>query len=223
MKLGNQRREYNQMPRKEWTKATDEDDLDLEDEDEFEEIAADSNFAPAAAAKLDTPADGPAKPEDCSSVLGAGSTWQGNFSSEGSVRLDGHISGEVKAAGTVHIGQGAEVNATVQGKYIVVAGSFDGQMYCSDRVVLQPTSKVRGSITTRTFSVGEGAFIDGEIRMVDELPAAIAPAAVATATRSNAAADRSPLFERTETAPLAPDDGTATEGKRNGANTKARA
>lgn len=170
MKLGNgAKREYTQLPR-EWQSRQDE-DATLDDLPEG--ITPPARYEFAGLNTIDDQTDAPARPEDCSSVIGAGSAWQGNFSTEGSVRLEGRISGEVKAAGTVHITEGAEVSATVHGKFIVIAGSFDGQLFCSDRVVLQPSSRVRGAITTRLFSVGEGAFIDGEIHMVDELPAAV--------------------------------------------------
>jgi hypothetical protein len=38
-----------------------------------------------------------ARPEDYTSILGAGSNWHGNLNTEGSVRLDGEVSGEIKA------------------------------------------------------------------------------------------------------------------------------
>ena len=36
----------------------------------------------------------PPPPEECSSIIGAGSVWQGNFSTDGSVRLDGRSPAE---------------------------------------------------------------------------------------------------------------------------------
>jgi cytoskeletal protein CcmA (bactofilin family) len=188
MKLGsNSKRDYTQLPRNDWqARAEEADDLDALPADA---TTAAPKYEFGSLTSKEESTEEPARAEDCSSVIGAGSVWQGNFSTEGSVRLEGRVKGEVKAAGTVHITEGAEVNATVNGKFIVIAGSFDGQLFCSDRVVLQPTSKVRGSITTRSFSVGEGAFIDGEIHMVDELPAQ-ATARASSSTRSNDA-----LFE----------------------------
>src|SRR5438445_2186905 len=109
-----------------------------------------------------------AGPEDFASILGAGSSWTGNLNSEGSVRLDGEISGEINAAGTVLISEGARVNAKIEAKFVIVAGSFDGQIFCAERLELQASSRIKGSIKTKRLSVGDGAFIDGEIHMVDE-------------------------------------------------------
>jgi cytoskeletal protein CcmA (bactofilin family) len=152
------------------------------EDDMIDDVAADATYQAPPAKRWEDQVEKAAAPDDCSSIIGAGSVWQGNFSTDGSVRLDGKVSGEVKAAGTVHITDGAQVNATVQARFVVVAGSFDGQLYCSERLELLPSSRVKGSITTPQISVGEGAFIDGEIHMVEESATVSAPAAKSFAT-----------------------------------------
>src|SRR3989442_1288636 len=109
-----------------------------------------------------------ARPEEFASILGAGSNWNGNLNTEGSVQLDGEVSGEIKAAGTVLISKGARVNAKVEASFVIVAGSFDGQILCAEWLELQASSRIKGSIKTKRLSVGDGAFIDGEIRMVED-------------------------------------------------------
>jgi cytoskeletal protein CcmA (bactofilin family) len=168
MKIGNQRRDIGTL-KNDW-QHREEDDLP-------EDIEPETSFQPAASNKRwEDQIERPASAEDCSSTLGSGSVWQGNFQTDGSVRLDGKISGEVKAAGTVIITQGAMVNAVIQARFVVIAGNFDGQLYCSERLELLPTSRIKGSMTTPQISVGEGAFIDGEIHMVEESASVAVPA-----------------------------------------------
>jgi len=168
MKIGNSRREMGTL-KNDW-QTRENDDLP-------EDIEHDTSFQPTATAKRwEDQVERPAAPEDCSSTIGSGSIWQGNFQTDGSVRLDGKVSGEVKAAGTVIITQGAQVNAVIQARFVVIGGSFDGQLYCSERLELLPTSRIKGSMTTPQISVGEGAFIDGEIHMVEESTPVAAPA-----------------------------------------------
>lgn len=192
MRIGNNaRRENNQNVKGEWRarQGADDDDLDL---DEEEEVTA-ASFEPQktqsqpSQKRWEDQIEKPAAPDQCASIIGAGTTWQGNLTSDGSVRLDGKVSGEVKAAGTVHITEGAEVNAVVQAKFVVVAGNFDGQLYASSRLELMSTSRVKGSITTPQFAVGEGAFIDGEIHMVEE--SAVSNVKPFSAARANEATD----------------------------------
>jgi cytoskeletal protein CcmA (bactofilin family) len=176
MKIGNSRRDMGSLKNDWQTRpVAGEDDM-------IDDVAADATYQAPPAKRWEDQVEKAAAPEDCSSIIGAGSVWQGNFSTDGSVRLDGKVSGEVKAAGTVHITDGAQVNATVQARFVVVAGSFDGQLYCSERLELLPSSRVKGSITTPQISVGEGAFIDGEIHMVEESATVSAPAAKSFAT-----------------------------------------
>jgi cytoskeletal protein CcmA (bactofilin family) len=177
MKIGNSSRRDMGSLKNDWQTrpAADEDDL-------MDDVVADASYQAPPTKRWEDQVEKAAAPDDCSSTIGAGSVWQGNFSTDGSVRLDGKVSGEVKAAGTVHITDGAQVNAVVQARFVVVAGSFDGQLYCSERLELLPSSRVKGSITTPQISVGEGAFIDGEIHMVEESAKASAPAAKSFAT-----------------------------------------
>jgi cytoskeletal protein CcmA (bactofilin family) len=162
MKLGN-RREYTKL-NTDWNKRDEEapESGDFADDYQEPEIAP----VPSYSRSVD-PSPMAASPmsDDYSSVIGAESAWNGNFSTDGNIRIDGNVLGEVKATGTVFINNGADVKATVYGKFVVVAGSFDGNLYCSERLELQPESRIKGIIHTKSLSVGEGAFIDGEIHM----------------------------------------------------------
>ena len=134
---------------------------------------------------------GPTPPDGCASVVASGSTWKGTLTVDSSVRVDGQLNGEINAKDTVHIAEGAKVDAKVQAAYVVVAGGFQGQMRCRERLELLPKSRVRGEVTTKLLTVHEGAFIDGHIQMTTE--EAVVPAAPAskTTTASRSAAAKS--------------------------------
>lgn len=110
----------------------------------------------------------PAPADGCSSVISAGSTWEGRLKIEGSVRVEGELAGEIQATETVHIAEGANVDAKVTADYVVIAGTFHGEIVCQERIELMPTSRIFGQLTTKLFTVREGAFIDGQLHMVGE-------------------------------------------------------
>ncbi len=112
----------------------------------------------------------PTPPEKCTSIVSTGSAWQGTLKIEGSVRIDGQLSGEIDARGTVHVSEGAQVNAKVRAAFVIIAGTFQGQVQCSERLEIAPTGRVRAELTTRSLVVHEGAFTEGQIHMVDENP-----------------------------------------------------
>ena len=107
----------------------------------------------------------PTAPEECSSVVSAGSTWQGTLNLDGSVRIDGQLTGDIDARETVHISEGAQVDAKVKAAFVVIAGAFQGQVECSERLELLPTSRTQGELSTKSLMIHEGAFINGQIHM----------------------------------------------------------
>jgi cytoskeletal protein CcmA (bactofilin family) len=133
------------------------------------------------------PSQAPTPPERCTNVIATGARWKGSIKVDDSVRVDGHFSGDIDAKGTVQIMEGADVDAKVHAAFVVVSGSFKGEIKCDQRVELMPRSRVTGEIVTKVLSVHEGATLDGGVQMTSD-----------TATRINGARARA-----TETEPAA--------------------
>ena len=110
-------------------------------------------------------ASGPTPAEKCTNVLAAGAKWNGTLSVEDSVRIDGQFSGEVDAKGTVHVAEGAQVDAKVRANYVVISGEFHGEIRCEERTDLMPRSRVTAEVITKVLSVHEGATWDGSVKM----------------------------------------------------------
>ncbi len=119
----------------------------------------------------------PTPPEKCPNVVAAGARWKGSLAINDSVRVDGQMSGEIDAKGTVHIAEGAQVEAKVKASFVVIHGAFKGEVRCSDRVELHPKSRVQGELFMKHLTVHEGATIDGTIRMSEASQAQDTPSA----------------------------------------------
>ena len=111
------------------------------------------------------PGRGATPPERCTNVVAAGSKWKGNLSVQESVRIEGQLSGDVEAAGTIHIADGAVVEAKLKAAFVVIGGTFKGEVRCLERLELLPKSKVQGDVITKSLNIHEGATLDGTIRM----------------------------------------------------------
>ena len=109
-----------------------------------------------------TPAD------KCANVIAAGSKWNGTLNIDDSVRIEGNLTGEVVAKGTVHIADGARVEAKIRAGFVVISGSFKGEVRCEERLELMPKSRVEGELVTKVLNVHEGAVLDGSIQMAGE-------------------------------------------------------
>ena len=139
----------------------------------------------------------PTSAEQCANVIAAGSKWNGSLNIDDSVRIEGQLSGEVNAKGTVHISESARVDAKINAAFVVVSGAFKGELRCSERLELLPKSRVEGQIVTKVLNVHEGATVDGTIQMTEREPssrsrgngnsadAEEAPRSRASATSSN--------------------------------------
>ena len=130
--------------------------------------------APAA-----TSNDAPLAPDRCTNVVAAGARWKGSLKVEDSARIDGVFSGEIDAKGTVHVSEGAEVDAKIHAAYVVISGSFKGEIRAERKAELMPTSRVAGEVMAKALSVHEGATLDGTVQMTSD--------SVRTSTSSRAA------------------------------------
>jgi cytoskeletal protein CcmA (bactofilin family) len=106
--------------------------------------------------------------DQCANVIASGSKWSGTLNIDDSVRIEGNLTGEVVAKGTVHIADGARVEAKIRAAYIVISGSFKGELRCDERLELMPKSRVEGEMITKLLNVHEGAIVDGSIQMASE-------------------------------------------------------
>jgi cytoskeletal protein CcmA (bactofilin family) len=115
-------------------------------------------------------ADIPAPTDPGSSVVSKGTIWQGTLKVEGSVRIDGQLSGEVEARQLVYVSEGAEVDAQIRAAMVTIGGRFQGKVHCTERLEILPTGRVTADLTTKSLVVHEGAFLEGQIHMEVEAP-----------------------------------------------------
>jgi cytoskeletal protein CcmA (bactofilin family) len=132
------------------------------------------------------PQSGPTPPDRCTNVVASGSRWQGTLSVDDSVRVEGVFAGEIQAKGTVHVSEGAEVDAKIRAAFVVVSGNFRGEIRCEQRVDLLPRSRVNGEVITKVLSVQEGAILDGRVQMTGGIDAELPRAG---SSRQNRLAD----------------------------------
>lgn len=102
------------------------------------------------------------------SLIDQYSNFDGTYNSTRDLRIEGQVKGTIECRGTLHVAQGANVNASVEAENISVAGELDGEITCRGKLLLLPSGRVRGKINTRTLIVHEGAFYEGELEMNGE-------------------------------------------------------
>jgi cytoskeletal protein CcmA (bactofilin family) len=107
----------------------------------------------------------PAEAPESISVIDQYSNFDGTYNSTRDLRIEGQVKGTIECRGTLHIAQGANVNARVEAENISVAGELEGEITCRGKLQLLPSGRVTGKINTVTLVIHEGAFYEGELEM----------------------------------------------------------
>jgi cytoskeletal protein CcmA (bactofilin family) len=98
-------------------------------------------------------------------LLGKGSEFEGKLSFEGTVRVDGKLTGEIFTDDVLIVGEGAEVNAEVTVGAIVIQGVVRGNITAKRSVEIHSPGKVKGNINTPSLFIEKGVFFDGHCQM----------------------------------------------------------
>lgn len=97
-------------------------------------------------------------------VIAEGVTVEGKINSPGSTRIDGTVTGELIANKEIVIGKEGKVDATVNTKDAIVAGSFKGDMIASGEVEISSTGKFIGNLTQKDalLTISKGGLFKGQ-------------------------------------------------------------
>lgn len=101
------------------------------------------------------------------SLIGAGTTIDGNLSFTGGMRIDGHVNGNVIAThgkpSTLVLSEHARVTGDVTVTHLVVNGTISGPVSASEYLELQGKAKVTGDVHYKTLEIQLGAIIEGRL------------------------------------------------------------
>lgn len=100
------------------------------------------------------------------SLIDRHSAFDGTYRSSRDLRIEGQVKGTIECRGTLHVAQGAQVDAHVEAENVVVAGELSGEIVCRGRLQLMPTGRLRGKVSTQTLVINEGAIYEGQLEML---------------------------------------------------------
>jgi len=98
-------------------------------------------------------------------VISSGVNVEGTLSSNGSIRLDGTIRGDVNCNGNVTIGEHGEVYGKVSGLSITIGGKVEGTVNAKEKLMLESKADLKGDVFTTILIVEAGARFDGKSNM----------------------------------------------------------
>jgi cytoskeletal protein CcmA (bactofilin family) len=104
--------------------------------------------------------------------LGTDTSYNGQLSFAGSVRIDGEFTGEISSEGTLILGKDARVSGRISVAQLILSGKIDGEILVSKQTTMHKTAFLTGNIVTPVLVMEEGATLQGTVQMTkDPLPA----------------------------------------------------
>jgi cytoskeletal protein CcmA (bactofilin family) len=100
-------------------------------------------------------------------LISNGTDITGDIKSNGDIRIDGSLIGNLNTKGKVVIGLTGKVKGEIICKNSEVSGIIEGKISVSQLLSLKATSKILGDIVTSKLSIEPGARFSGNCKMSD--------------------------------------------------------
>jgi cytoskeletal protein CcmA (bactofilin family) len=102
------------------------------------------------------------------SILGEGTSWKGELTGSGGIRIEGLFEGKIDLQGLIIIDRKGRLESElIKADTVIVAGAVRSDIQAK-RVEIRGTGRVWGDVTTIRFSTEEGAYLRGKIQMEEQ-------------------------------------------------------
>lgn len=98
-------------------------------------------------------------------LISKGTTITGEIKSEGDIRIDGDLNGNINCTGRVVVGDTGKVVGEIICRNCEIAGYVKGKLQIGELINLKATSTVYGEIATDKLSIEPGAVFSGNCTM----------------------------------------------------------
>ncbi len=101
-------------------------------------------------------------------LIGVGTDIKGDISSNGDIRIDGSLTGNLSTTGKLVIGETGKINGEIVCKNSEVLGEIKGKIKVNELLSLKATAKIFGDITTKKLAIEPGSKFTGNCNMGEE-------------------------------------------------------
>jgi cytoskeletal protein CcmA (bactofilin family) len=108
----------------------------------------------------------PCMPAEITTLLGAGTRFEGKLAFEGNVRIEGEFRGTIYSPDVLIIGEGAQVYAELEvGTLIMRGGELVGNVTATTAIEIHAPARVRGDLHAPSLFIDKGVAFEGRCRM----------------------------------------------------------
>ena len=98
-------------------------------------------------------------------IISEGTMIKGNIISNGDIRIDGELKGNIESKGRLVIGPQGKVEGEVNCNNIDVSGYIKGKIVVTEMLSMKSTSEIVGDVTAGKLSVEPGSIFTGTCSM----------------------------------------------------------
>ncbi|MCA2005042.1 MAG: polymer-forming cytoskeletal protein [Ignavibacterium sp.] len=98
-------------------------------------------------------------------IISSGVVIEGKVNSNGNIRVDGTIKGDIVAQGNLTVGDSGNIQGQLSGDIVTIGGKVEGSVNAKDKLVLEAKSVLKGDIVTKVLVVEAGAVFEGRSSM----------------------------------------------------------
>ena len=109
--------------------------------------------------------EGPRSEE--TTIISRGVKIEGKITSDGNIRVDGDIKGDIISQNNVTVGESGQVNGQINANVITIGGKVVGTVSAKEKLALEVKGNLKGDIFAKTLVVEAGAKFDGNSKMGD--------------------------------------------------------
>ncbi len=94
-------------------------------------------------------------------ILQQGTSFEGNLSFVGTLKIGGKFKGEIFSEDTLIIDETAHVEGQIKVGEIIIKGFVQGQVNATKKVTMLAPAKFKGSVSSPNLKIEEGVLFDG--------------------------------------------------------------
>lgn len=98
-------------------------------------------------------------------MIGSGVVVTGNLTSEGDILVDGTLTGDISAVGSVTVGINGVIKANIRADNVSVSGEVHGNITAEGEVAITESGQVRGNISAAGLAIASGGIFVGSNRI----------------------------------------------------------
>lgn len=104
-------------------------------------------------------------PSTTDTLIGEGSVFEGKIKSEASIRIEGHLTGDIECTGDVTVGEKGVVRSNINAREVVIAGQVTGNVTTKGRLTIMASGQLNGNTNSASFIIEEGGTFQGMSKM----------------------------------------------------------